>query len=124
MVSTPRSGTAREPTQHRSKLKIELPTFSGDPLQRNEFWKLISRLIDKETDITDEEKTYFLIQSMRDSESETCARSAATYSDSYSSVVEALQKNLIDHGRTIFSTSSLSSLLVRVNTLAIPWKSW
>ena len=29
---------------------------------------------------------------MRDSESETCARSAATYSDSYSSVVEALQR--------------------------------
>ena len=68
MVSTPRSGTAREPAQHRSKLKIELPTFSGDPLQWNEFWKLFSRLIDKETDITNEEKTHFLIQSMRDSE--------------------------------------------------------
>ena len=92
MVSTPRSGTAREPTQDRSKLEIELPTLSGDPLQWNKFWKLFSRLIDKETDITDEEKTYFLIQSMRDSESETCARSAATYSDSYSSVVEALQR--------------------------------
>ena len=37
MVITPRSGTARESTQHRSKLKIDLPTFTGDPLQWNEF---------------------------------------------------------------------------------------
>ena len=34
-------------TQHRSKIKIELPTFSGEPLKWTNFWKLFSRLIER-----------------------------------------------------------------------------
>ncbi len=47
-------------TQHRSKLRIELPDFNGEPFQWATFWKLFSRLVDKEEDLSEEKNCTYL----------------------------------------------------------------
>ena len=92
LVASPAPTASKETPQRRSKIKIELPTFDGNSLKWTEFWNLFSRLVSKETDLSDEEKTYLIIQAMKDKEAENCARTTAANTYSYDEVVSALKR--------------------------------
>lgn len=53
---------ARPPS---SKLKLELPHFSGDLLQWKDFWRVFSSIMDKETTLSDAEKICHLTTAMQ-----------------------------------------------------------
>ena len=60
-----------------SRLRLELPSFSGDILQWKEFWDLFSPLIEREA-LEEREKITHLITALQDSESKSIARHASS----------------------------------------------
>ena len=51
-----------------SKLKLELPRFSGDILQWKDFWHVFSSIMEKETTLSDAEKICHLTTAMQSPE--------------------------------------------------------
>ena len=84
-----------------SKLKLELPHFSGDILQWKDFWRVFSSVMDKETTLSDAEKICHLTTAMQSPEAKTVVRRAAGATDSYTEVVEAL-KERYDRCKTVY----------------------
>ena len=93
----------------RSRLRLELPYFSGDILQWKEFWDLFSPLIEREA-LEEREKITHLITALQDSESKSIARHASS-KGSYSKVVSAL-KQRYDKKRVVYM-SHVMALLAR-----------
>ena len=58
----------------KNKFKLELPKFSGDPMEWYDFWKMFQTLIESE-DLGDVEKIQHLLMSMQSEE----AKSIVTY---------------------------------------------
>jgi len=118
-------------TQHRSKLRIELPDFNGEPLQWTTFWKLFSRLVDKEDDLSEEEKLHLLIKSMKNKDAEHIAKTTAANNFSYDEVVEVLKtkydrpranfslhmKNLVQKRKTDYTFKSMEELCISIQQL-------
>ena len=86
---------APAPRIHHSKLKLELPKFSGDLLQWKDFWDLFSAVIETEH-LSDREKICHLQTSMRTDEAKSVVRHAAS-KGSYDEVVQALKKRYDKH---------------------------
>ena len=117
--------------QHRNKIKIELPTFSGEPLKWTNFWKLFSRLIDKEDELSEEEKTHLLVTAMKDKDAENLARTTAANAFSCKEVVDALRtkydcpranfllhmKNLVQKRKTEYNFKSMEELCVSIQQI-------
>ena len=74
-----------------SKLKLSLPTFSGNILQWWDFWSLFSDIIDKEKSLMDSEKICHLLSSMKGSDVQDLAQCVAAHSRGYADLVKALQ---------------------------------
>ena len=72
-----------------SKLKLNLPTVSGNILQWWDFWRLFTYIIDKETALSDSEKICHLVSSMKGTEVQELAQWIAARSGSYDDVVKA-----------------------------------
>ena len=81
-----------------SKLKLELPHFSGDILQWKDFWHVFSSIMEKESDA---EKICHLTTAMQSPEAKTVVRRAAGETDSYVTVVEALEE-CYDRCKTVY----------------------
>ena len=117
-------------TQHRSKLRIELPDFNGEPLQWATFWKLFSRLVDKE-DLSEEEKLHLLIKAMKNKDAEHIAKTTAANTFSYNEVVKVLRtkydrprpnfslhmKNLVQKRKTDYTFKSMEDLCISIQQL-------
>ena len=101
-----------ESAGHRkNKFKLELPKFSGDPMEWYDYWKMFQTLIESE-DLGDVEKIQHLLMSMQSEE----AKSIVTYasSGSYTDVVEALEQRFgrrravyLEHARVLNSHNDL-----------------
>ena len=90
--------TARPPP---SKLKLEIPRFSGDILQWKDFWHVFSSIMEKETTLSDAEKICHLTTAMQSPEAKTVVQRAAGATDSYAKVVEALEERY-DRCKTVY----------------------
>ena len=86
---------APAPRVHHSKLKLELPKFSGDLLQWKDFWDLFSAVIEMEH-LSDREKICHLQTSMHTDEAKSVVRHTAS-KGSYDEVVQALKKHYDKH---------------------------
>ena len=90
-VSSHHSDAAPDPPRpHHSKLKLELPHFSGDLLHWKDFWDIFSAVIESER-LSDREKICHLQASMRSEEAKSVVRHA-TANGNYDNVVTALKK--------------------------------
>ena len=103
------------PEKHHSRLKIDLPTFSGSPLDWHDFWKLFSSILDRETDLSDAECICLLVKAMKGQDALDVAWRAAAKSDSYHEVTDALkqryEQNQVvfpQHLRTLLSKRKVS----------------
>ncbi len=72
-----------------SRLKLDLPTFSGELLDWREFWHLFSACLSRETSLTDYERISCLENAMESAEAKEIIRQNAT-TGRYSEVVAAL----------------------------------
>jgi len=73
-----------------SRLKLELPKFSGDMLDWREFWNIFSPRLEREPDLEDYERINCLEDAMLDDKAKEIVRTHG-YSGVYSDVVKALQ---------------------------------
>ncbi len=117
-------------TQHRSKLRIDTK-LNGEPFQWATFWKHFSRLVDKEEDLSEEEKLHLLIKAMKTKDAEHIAKTTAANNFSYDEVVEVLKtkydrpranfslhmKNLIQKRKTEYTFKSMEDLRISIQQL-------
>ncbi len=89
----PSGPVAERPAPTRSnKLKLELPTFSGHPLDWRCFHELFATALDRAGDeFSEREKACFLLKAMQGEEAEQIVRSHSTSEAAYSNAMEALQ---------------------------------
>ena len=76
----------------RSRLKLDLPTFDGNLLSWRDFWSLFSSILDKEPDLSDEQKGCVLIKSMAEPQAKARAQEAVSNTADYKSAVEHLKE--------------------------------
>ena len=74
-----------------SRLKLDLPTFSGKSLEWHDFWRLFSSVIEKEK-ISDAEKLCHLVKAMQDREASDIATRISASTNSYEEAVMALKR--------------------------------
>ena len=84
---------------YHSKLKLQLPTFSGDLLQWKDFWDLFGAVIESER-LTDREKICHIQSAMKSEDAKTVVRHAAA-GGSYDDIVSAL-KTRYDKSRVVY----------------------
>ena len=75
---------------YRSRLRLELPTFSGDMLEWREFWHLFSARMEREPGLSQVEKIGCLESSMASTEAREIIR-YASITGQYDDVVDALK---------------------------------
>ena len=74
-----------------SKLRLDLPDFSGHPLEWHHFYQLFTSVLDRVgDDFSDREKACFLIKAMKSPEAEQIVKSHATAEDGYRKALKAL----------------------------------
>ncbi len=76
---------------HHSRLKLDLPTFSGDVLDWREFWSIFSARLSRETSLSEHEKISCLENAMSDKGAKAIVR-VHSISGSYSECVAALRE--------------------------------
>ena len=89
------SPAAATSAPYHSKLKLELPKFSGDVFQWKAFWNLFSTVLEREH-LSDYEKICHLQSAMRTEEAKLVVRHAAG-SGCYDDVVTSLKKRYDQH---------------------------
>ena len=79
-----------------SRLKLDLPKFSGELLDWREFWPIFFARLEREVGLTDIEKITFLEDAMTDQTAKDLVRLNG-YGGSYENVVQALQARYNRH---------------------------
>ena len=75
-----------------TKLRLDLPTFSGHPLDWHHFCELFTAALDRAgDDYSEREKACFLLKAMQGSEAEQIVKSHATSEKGYSNALRALR---------------------------------
>lgn len=98
---SPASSTESSTRPILSRLKVKLPTFTGELLEWRDFWKTFHPLMDRETSLTDAEKVAHLLSAMQGPNVQREARIAAGAHDTYDKVVARL-KEIYDQPRTVY----------------------
>jgi len=74
-----------------TSLRLELPDFSGHPLDWHHFYKLFTSALERAgSDFSDREKTCFLLKAMKNPEAEQIVRSYAAAEDGYQQPLKTL----------------------------------
>lgn len=94
---------ADRPAPSRStKLKLDLPTFSGHPVDWHHFHELFTSALDRAgEDYSQREKTCFLLKAMTGGEAEQIVKSHAASEDGYTKALKAL-KNRYGSAKMVF----------------------
>ncbi len=81
------------PTSYKgTKLKLDLPTFSGHPLDWHHFCELFTAALDRAgDDYSERERACFLLKAMQGSEAEQIVKSHATSEKGYTNALKALR---------------------------------
>jgi len=74
-----------------STLRLELPDFSGNPLDWHHFFKLFTSALERVgSDFSDRERSCFLLKAMKSTEADHIVRSYAAAEDGYQQALKAL----------------------------------
>ena len=87
-ISTPATPSSR-PDLVGSKIKLNLPTFDGNPANWTYFWSRFEQVIQAEKGIVEPLKVSALVDAMKDSKANDVAERAAQ--DGYAAVLDALK---------------------------------
>lgn len=89
----PAATTTERPTMYRgTKLKLDLPTFSGQPPDWLHFYDMFSSALDRAGDeYSEREKSCFLLKAMEETEAKEIVKSYANSENGYTEALEALK---------------------------------
>ncbi len=89
--TTLESSTAEDIKPRTSKVRVSLPTFDGSSLYWKRFHDLFTAIIDKDTTLTDGEKSSLLINAMDNEEAKELVKASTLGSDGYKQGLQALK---------------------------------